>query len=471
VVAASAVISEADFIHWIDWTHCDHGGNTQGVAVTCTGTITTNSKIISVTYNNPGGFAGFVEGSNPGSTDYFLSRDGSKDPATSPFTSAKVDNIPHGDIIKLRYAGMQSLTFSEPVRDLFFAVVSLNGNGYGFDQDFDILSFGDGSNKLGGYWGTGTMSKTLTGNEYQLIGTGEPHGTIVFRDSFTTLSWRSMSNENWNGFTVGVLNSEEEYQQDQGNARGDPHFKTWSGEKYDFHGVCDLVLLDNAKALEGLGIKVHIRTTRTRMWSFISTSSVQIGDDTLEVMGGKGGSFYWVNKMAGKESITSGETIAKLAGQFPVIFHQINDNSRKFEVKLDNMEKKKIVFKTWNAMVSVSFGGFESEEMESSIGLMGSLGGIKMARDGVTAIDDINEFGQEWQVLATEPKLFHNEEGPQPPSKCEIPTSSSMRRRLGQAGISKDDAETACARVDAADFDLCVFDVMATNDKDAAGAY
>jgi hypothetical protein len=40
--------------------------------------------------------------------------------------------------------------------------------------------------------------------EYRLLGTGEPHGTLRFTGTFDAVSWRSLSNENWNGFTVGV---------------------------------------------------------------------------------------------------------------------------------------------------------------------------------------------------------------------------------------------------------------------------
>ena len=40
--------------------------------------------------------------------------------------------------------------------------------------------------------------------EYRLIGSGEPHGVIRFTGAFDTLTWRSLTNEYWNGFTVGV---------------------------------------------------------------------------------------------------------------------------------------------------------------------------------------------------------------------------------------------------------------------------
>ena len=60
-----------------------------------------------------------------------------------------------------------------------------------------------------GFWGCGTSFKNVVdlggGNfEYQLLGTGEPHGVIRFLGAFSTLTWRSLSNEVWNGFTVGV---------------------------------------------------------------------------------------------------------------------------------------------------------------------------------------------------------------------------------------------------------------------------
>src|SRR3569832_1391661 len=107
-------------------------------------------------------------------------------------------------------AGTQTLTFSQAVANPVFSYVSLNGNGYAFDQDFAVLSFGDPSNGNDcGYWGCGTSFKNIVDLggglfEYQLLGTGEPHGTIRFTGAFDSVTWRSLSSENWNGFTVGV---------------------------------------------------------------------------------------------------------------------------------------------------------------------------------------------------------------------------------------------------------------------------
>lgn len=190
-------------IYWTDWTGADldPGAGFQGM-----GTITTPTTAVAVTYTNPQGI-GFYQ---PSGGNYYYSN-GTDGPAgTSPYTSASVDNRPPTtDIIALRYAGMQTLAFSQAIANPVFSYVSLNGNGYGFDQDFDILSFGSPSDgNACGYWGCGTSYKhivTVGGvTEYQLLGTGEPHGTLQFKGTFDTVSWRSLSNEYWNGFTVGI---------------------------------------------------------------------------------------------------------------------------------------------------------------------------------------------------------------------------------------------------------------------------
>lgn len=206
VVAAtllSVSTANAAPIYWTDWTgsDLDPGVGFQGI-----GTITTPGSTVTVTYTNPQGI-GFYQPSG----GYYYYSGGTDGPAgTSPFTSALVDNRPATtDIIALRYAGMQTLAFSQAIANPVFAYVSLNGNGYGFDQDFDILSFGHSSDgNACGYWSCGTSYKqivTVNGKtEYQLLGTGEPHGTLRFTGTFDTVSWRSLSNEYWNGFTVGV---------------------------------------------------------------------------------------------------------------------------------------------------------------------------------------------------------------------------------------------------------------------------
>jgi len=209
---------------WADWTggDLDASAGFEGV-----GTITTPTSVVTVTYTNPQGIYFFQPS---GGTDYYANGlfGTTRNPATSPYTSNLVANIPTGtDIVALKFAGTQTLTFSEPVANPVFAYVSLNGNGYAFDKDFEILSFGDPSNGNDcGYWGCGTSFKNVVdlggGNfEYQLLGTGEPHGTIRFLGTFSSVSWRSLSNETWNGFTVGILGTSAEVPDSDGDGLTD----------------------------------------------------------------------------------------------------------------------------------------------------------------------------------------------------------------------------------------------------------
>jgi hypothetical protein len=188
-------------IYWTDWTANPTTG-LQGQ-----GTITTPTSTVQVTYSNAQGI-GFYQPS--GGIDYWQNSSGGRNDLVSPYTSSLVDNSPTGsDIVALQYAGAQTLHFSQQIANPVFAYVSLNGNGYAFDQDFDILSVGGVDGNACGYWGCGTSFKNIVtlinGDiEYQLLGTGEPHGALRFTGAFDQVSWRSMSNEHWNGFTVGV---------------------------------------------------------------------------------------------------------------------------------------------------------------------------------------------------------------------------------------------------------------------------
>lgn len=202
-LALTSNVTLAAPIFWTDWT----GGDLDsGSGFQAQGTITTGSSTVNVVYTNPQGVSFY----QPSGGGYYYSNGTDGPGGTSPFTSTLVDNRPPtSDIIALQYAGTQTLAFSQAIANPVFAYVSLNGNGYAFNQDFDILSFGDGAVNACGYWGCGTSYKNvvdLGGGvfEYHLLGTGEPHGTLRFTGTFDTVSWRSLSNENWNGFTVGV---------------------------------------------------------------------------------------------------------------------------------------------------------------------------------------------------------------------------------------------------------------------------
>lgn len=207
-LALAGGAASASPVYWTDWTGAD---TDTGPGFAGNGTITTPTTTVNVTYTNAAG-VGFYQPS--GGTNYWSP---GLPVGNSPYTSDEVDNAPSStDIIALQHAGNQTLSFSQTVLNPVFAFVSLNGNGYAFlNQDFEILSFGAGlgaaapGNNSCGHWGCGSVTKQVVdlGNgdvEYRLIGSGEPHGTIRFIGEFDSVTWRSMTSEYWNGFTVGV---------------------------------------------------------------------------------------------------------------------------------------------------------------------------------------------------------------------------------------------------------------------------
>lgn len=251
-------------------------------------------------------------------------------------------------------------------------------------------------------------------------------------------------------------------------ANGDPHFKTWSGERYDFHGICDLTLLANPSFLNDIGMDIYIRSKQTLQWSYISTAVIRIGDETFEVSGHHDGDSFWLNGIQGNGDDWKDGTIV---GGYPVSHRKIGRTQRQYTINLGN--KESIVFKTWKDFVRVDVVGATPENFGQSLGLMGTFPkGVKVGRDGTTVFNDYNKFGQEWQVLSSDPNMFHSVEGPQHPSRCELPVKSAMRRRLTKSTISREEAERLCSHlVDEEERDLCAFDIMATNDEGAAQAY
>jgi hypothetical protein len=250
-----------------------------------------------------------------------------------------------------------------------------------------------------------------------------------------------------------------------GGCEGDPHFKTWRGQHFDYHGECDLVLLHSSAFESGLGLDVHIRTKLRRDMSYISSAALRIGTDVLEV---ESQGVYYLNGVAGA-------ALPDEFSGFAFSHTQPTDKQHVFEVHLGGNEGIKM--KTYKDFVSVLIEQGQSKNFRDSVGLMGDFGrGRMVARDGKTVIEDANAFGQEWQVLHTEPRLFQTVRFPQHPSICTMPPpmqASQLRRRLSEASsVDEVAAENACAHWGEGKDD-CVFDVLTTGDLEMAvvGAY
>jgi hypothetical protein len=231
--------------------------------------------------------------------------------------------------------------------------------------------------------------------------------------------------------------------------------------------------------VNGRGIAVHIRTEIVRQWSYIKTVVIRIGEDILEVEGGADENRYWFNKLYQGELST--------IGGFPVKYKKANSKQRVFNIDFGDGEG--IEIRTYKDFVRIDFKGAKKHFYEHTVGILGDYNsGKKLARDGVTIIEDYNAFGEEWQVSADGPKLFHELAGPQAPDqKCISPSQfhaeekRHLQKRLGaptavtksmtHASVTEIMAELACAKVSVAERDACVSDVLITGDVEMAGAY
>jgi len=255
-------------------------------------------------------------------------------------------------------------------------------------------------------------------------------------------------------------------------SNGDPHFRTWKDEHFEFHGQCDVVMMSVSNfANLGVDLDIHLRTKMIRFWSYIKTAAIRIGNDVLEVEGsaikedGDMKLHYWTNYEYRGE-------LEDLAG-FPVT---ISDRRNKYTIDFGSVYPGlKIVINTFKEFVGVKVIGATEDSFGESVGMTGNFkSGKTLARDGVTEIHDYNEYGQEWQVLPSDGRLFHEFGYPTFPQHCLIPEDSrgERRRRLAESDITEEAAEAACAGLeDAIDRKDCVYDILATQDLDMVGAY
>jgi hypothetical protein len=245
---------------------------------------------------------------------------------------------------------------------------------------------------------------------------------------------------------------------DGGNTGGDPHFTTWSGEKFDFHGECDMVLVSNPDFADGLGMHIHGRTKIHHDWSAFESAAIKIGDDIFEV---KGKTHWW-----------NGEENAELPvfiGGYMVDRPTVSAHAARYVVHLGDGER--IYLKSYDEFLWVGVEGPKSKDFANTVGLLGTYGGVKLARNGLDEMTDTNAFGQEWQVrYDQDPQLFHTREGPQWPNKCVMPAAPKPEGRVARH-LRMSVAKEACSHVSKASYDDCVADVVATNNADLAQAY
>jgi hypothetical protein len=269
----------------------------------------------------------------------------------------------------------------------------------------------------------------------------------------------------------------------------DPHIKPFEAPPFSFHGQYDGVMMASKEFADGLGIDVHIRTTRVdnphMSYSYISGTAVKIGTDILEVqddgsiiVNGEEDEFLLEDEAETAGTTFAGYPITKtMKGTKRNIFVydlalDVDGGDKSIEIRVN--------LKTGMIFVDVS-GSFP----EDTVGLLGSPHhDALLARDGKTDLTgDWNTFGEEWQVQSDEPKLFQDKNRvPQHPAGCiyesqQVKSNLRHRRRLmvDSAGTGSDEeataveaAEKACVRATGEKKQFCIDDVMATGDLELA---
>lgn len=252
-----------------------------------------------------------------------------------------------------------------------------------------------------------------------------------------------------------------------GISSGDPHFKTFSGAKFDYHGECDLVLVNNPSFENGLGLRVHIRTTRVKYFSFIEKVAVQIGSDVLEFDNDVDN--FLINREKVKPNRKHHKTmlgdffVRRDKGAISIYLHKHDTSTHKRgAAKIDLHHRK-------NGFPAVFVDAGNTTVLAGSLGLLGDWpAGAKLARDGRREFlgingpeDDATAFALEWQVQDDEPMIFKESRYPQFPNQCSAPAEKPASR-LGGSLVTKE-AEEACAHW-LYDKEDCIFDVIATGD-------
>jgi hypothetical protein len=238
---------------------------------------------------------------------------------------------------------------------------------------------------------------------------------------------------------------------------GDPHFSTYDGTQYTYHGECDLVIAHNPDFDNGLGLDIHARTEIVTTWSLIANAAVRIGSDILEV--DNDGSYYF-------NGVSDLTLPFQMAGKYEV--RRAEDTDRvTFSIKLS--EADSIHISIFKRMIAV-----RASQQIGSIGGMSGVVGMTglVARDGMTVLDDASSMGSEWQVRDTEAMLFHKIRAPQYPQQCNVPASTaSTLRRLRSNDSTMNIAREACKDVVDTFRDFCIEDVLLTGDASVAVGY
>ena len=282
-------------------------------------------------------------------------------------------------------------------------------------------------------------------------------------------------------------------------AGGDPHVEMYHQETITYQGICDVLFLHSPDGADGLDLAIHARLTSPKRqktggeYTFISEIVVSIGGNIYEVQSKDAAMFlngvlHHNHTKEAEDDSTSVMTIAlptaapetsytltkKVMGEKRnrVLYTFRFANGSEIELRAN------IHFFACFIEVRGDFGGTQVKGLLGNPQVPGMFG-----RDGrLMPTDNVNEYGQEWQVLDTEPHLFVDAHRyPQYPEQCIVVdlekdfNTADNRRKLTEvendgmeqnAPVSELEAKEACRNNKLLEY--CIHDVLAFDNLETA---
>ena len=136
----------------------------------------------------------------------------------------------------------------------------------------------------------------------------------------------------------------------------------------------------------GLGMTIHVGTEQLKQFSCVSSAVLQIGDDTIEVMGDSHANLHWINKQtnANLDNGVNGHPVShrkKNSKQHEVIVDLDGDKSilmKTFEKFVRERHRKSMDFQRWVKIINnpaLSIGSTSTEDKTSLLSLLAAVTG------------------------------------------------------------------------------------------------
>jgi len=252
-------------------------------------------------------------------------------------------------------------------------------------------------------------------------------------------------------------------------AGGDPHIKLFSGASFDFHGHCDLLLLDSPAAANGAGVSIQVRSSPYKeTFSYTSAAAIQIGDHVLTIGSNGQHAIDGVPQVVGK----TGALVVDKLHQHPVHSSASKKGRHVYKIHLKNGPdhgREEIDVREYKNWITIAIIHPTLANWEKSVGLLGRFpDGALLGRDGKTIHASYVDFGQDWQVAPGDSLL-----GPGPfldHSCAPLEAQVKLRRigrRLEESSITRAQAAKACEHW-GNQIEDCVNDVQISEDLEMA---